>query len=177
MTAMCAPVSPGTTNWRVALPMPLIDADGRELLLRLIVPADESAIRVLHEGCSIATLRWRYFGGGEQVEHLLSWIFDAGQGEAVGVWAQDRLVAIGNLMLPDSTGTGEVAFLVEDAWQGRGIGSALVDLVTDLARDEGCRYLHADVSLDNGRMRVLFARRDWKSTVLDGDYSMGLLLA
>ena len=46
-----------------------------------------------------------------------------------------------------------------------------------LKQQTAYRYLHADVSLDNGRMRVLFARRDWKSTVLDGDYSMGLLLA
>ena len=70
-----------------------------------------------------------------------------------------------------------MAFLVEDAWQGRGIGSALVDLITDLGRDEGCRCLHADVSLDNGRMRVLFAKRHWHGTVVDGDYSMDLPLS
>ena len=176
-TVTCATIFPGTTHWRGGLPVSLHDSRGTELFLRFLVPADEPAIRGLHERCSTATLRWRYFGGGAQVEHLLSWIFDTSQGEAVGVWAEGRLVAIGNLILPDATGTGEVAFLVEDAWQGRGIGSALVDLITDLGRDEGCRCLHADVSLDNGRMRVLFAKRDWHGTVIDGDYSMDLALA
>ena len=75
------------------------------------------------------------FGGGAQVEHLLTWIFDETRSEAVTAWSQGQLVAVGNLLLPDASGVGEVAFLVEDAWQGRGIGSTLVDVVTDRGRD------------------------------------------
>lgn len=176
-TTVPAPALPGTREWRLGLPAWIHDARGAELLLRFVTPADEGAIRGLHARCSEQALRWRYFGGGAQVEHLLTWIFDETRSEAVTAWSQGQLVAVGNLLLPDASGVGEVAFLVEDAWQGRGIGSALVDLITDLGRDEGCRCLHADVSLDNGRMRVLFAKRHWHGTVVDGDYSMDLPLS
>jgi RimJ/RimL family protein N-acetyltransferase len=78
------------------------------------------------------------------------------------------LVGLANLMDPDAAGAGEVAFLLADAWQNRGLGSQLVDLVTDLGRDEGARSLHADVTLDNGRMRTLFARRGWTAAIGTG---------
>ncbi|HOA58897.1 MAG TPA: GNAT family N-acetyltransferase [Dermatophilaceae bacterium] len=175
-TTMSAPALPGTREWRLGLPAWIHDARGAELLLRFVAPADEGAIRALHSRCSERALRWRYFGGGPQVDHLLTWIFDETRSEAVTAWSHGQLVALGNLLLPDADGVGEVAFLVEDAWQGRGIGSTLVDVVTDRGRDNGARLLHADVSLDNGRMRVLLARRGWLGKVVDGDYCMDLLL-
>jgi hypothetical protein len=58
-----------------------------------------------------------------------------------------------------------------------GIGSTLVDVVTDRGRDHGAGLLHADVSLDNGRMRVLLARRGWVGKVVGGDYCMDLVLS
>jgi GNAT superfamily N-acetyltransferase len=173
-TTILAPALPGTREWRLGLPAWIHDSHGAELLMRFVGPADASAIRALHSRCSVQALRWRYFGGGDQVEHLLSWIFDASRSEAVSVWTHGQMVALGNLLVPDATGVGEVAFLVEDAWQGRGIGSALVDVVTDRGRDWDARSLHADVSLDNGRMRVLLARRGWIGKVVDGDYCMDL---
>ena len=176
-TTVPAPALPGTREWRLGLPAWIHDARGAELLLRFVTPADAGAIRGLHARCSEQALRWRYFGGGAQVEHLLTWIFEETRSEAVTAWSQGQLVAVGNLLLPDASGVGEVAFLVEDAWQGRGIGSTLVDVVTDRGRDHGAGLLHADVSLDNGRMRVLLARRGWAGKVVGGDYCMDLVLS
>ena len=119
-TTVPAPALPGTREWRLGLPAWIHDARGAELLLRFVTPADAGAIRGLHARCSEQALRWRYFGGGAQVEHLLTWIFDETRSEAVTAWSQGQLVAVGNLLLPDASGVGEVAFLVEDAWQGRG---------------------------------------------------------
>jgi RimJ/RimL family protein N-acetyltransferase len=158
------------------LPCWIHDSRGVELLVRALVPTDEPAVRDLHAQCSPETLRWRYFGVSSQLEHLLTWVFDRAQGQALGVFAHGRLVGLANLMDPDAAGAGEVAFLLADAWQNRGLGSQLVDLVTDLGRDEGARSLHADVTLDNGRMRTLFARRGWTGAIVDGDYCMGLAL-
>ena len=52
----------------------------------------------------------------------------------------------------------------------------MVALLGERGRAEGCRSLHADVSLDNGRMRTLFAHRGWTGHIEDGDYSMDLQL-
>ncbi len=163
-----------TRAWGPALPAWTSDGRGADVLVRLLVPPDAAAIRYLHERCSDDSLRWRYFVVFGQLEHLLTWVFDRTRGRAVGVFAEGRLVALANLMHPDATGTGEVAFLVADDWQNRGLGSLLVDLLTALARDEGARALHADVTMDNGRMRTLDARRGWTGAILDGDYCMDL---
>ncbi len=158
------------------LPTEILDSHGIPLLVRLVEPSDEAAIRDLHERCSERALRWRYLGIGPQVEHLLRWVFDRSIGEAVGVFHGEHLVALSNLSCPDRHGVGDVAFLVADAWQGRRIGSQMVTLLGERGRAEGCRTLHADVSLDNGRMRTLFAHRGWTGHVEDGDYSMDLQL-
>ncbi len=163
-----------TRSWTTPLPAWMHDNRGVDLLVRPLLVLDEAAIRDLHARCSIETLKYRYFGVSDQLEHLLTWVFDRSQGQAVGAFSEGRLVALANLMNADSHGAGEVAFLVADDWQGRGIGSMLVDLLTDLGRADGCVSLHADVSLDNGRMRTLFAHRGWHGVIEDGDYCMDL---
>jgi GNAT superfamily N-acetyltransferase len=52
----------------------------------------------------------------------------------------------------------ELAFEVVDAHQGRGIGSALVDAVTTVARDNGIRWFEATVEPGNAASEALLAR-------------------
>lgn len=53
----------------------------------------------------------------------------------------------------DAAGSGEVAFAVADDLQGRGIGSALMRQVVELARARGVRRLTATLFADNAPMR------------------------
>lgn len=39
----------------------------------------------------------------------------------------------------------EFAIVVADAWQGRGIGTRLLDKLIDIARRRGLRQLHGDI--------------------------------
>jgi GNAT superfamily N-acetyltransferase len=65
-------------------------------------------------------------------------------GEVVGVARYDRSPA-------DPT-TAEFAVLVEDAWQGVGLGRQLIGNLTALAARRGVRTLTATVQADNDRM-------------------------
>ena len=65
---------------------------------------------------------------------------------------------------PDGTPAGvpssvEVAFVVQDAWQGRGLGTILLDAVLRAAAARGVRQFRAFVLADNRRMLGLLARR------------------
>jgi GNAT superfamily N-acetyltransferase len=65
-------------------------------------------------------------------------------GEVVGVARYDRS--------PADPASAEVAVVVEDAWQGVGLGRQLLLELTELARRRGVRTLTATVQPDNDRV-------------------------
>src|SRR3982751_1611455 len=71
-------------------------------------------------------------------------------GEVVGIARYDRP--------PGDPSTAEVAVVVEDAWQGVGLGRQLITEVTDLAARRGVRRLTATVQPDNAPVLGLVRR-------------------
>lgn len=71
-------------------------------------------------------------------------------GEVVGVARYDRS--------PDDPGAADFAVVVEDAWQGLGLGRQLLVELTGLAVRRGVRGLTATVQMDNDRMLRLIHR-------------------
>jgi RimJ/RimL family protein N-acetyltransferase len=67
-----------------------------------------------------------------------------------------------------SRDTAELAFEVVDAHQGRGIGSALVDAVTAVARSNGITWLEATVEPGNAASEALLARAGIRLFASDG---------
>jgi ribosomal protein S18 acetylase RimI-like enzyme len=70
--------------------------------------------------------------------------------DVVGVARYERV--------PDDPSTAEFAVLVEDAWQGVGLGRQLLRELTDLAARRGVRVLTASVQADNDRVIGLVRR-------------------
>ncbi len=68
----------------------------------------------------------------------------------------EELLAIARYDADPATGLAEVALVVRDEWQGRGIGSALFVRLIGLARTQGVRGFTAQVLATNGRMLRLF---------------------
>jgi len=77
-------------------------------------------------------------------------------GEVVGVARYDRS--------PADPATAEFAILVEDAWQGMGLGRQLLTELVDLAVDRGVTTLTATVQRDNDRVLGLIRRLLPRST-------------
>ncbi|MGY1639221.1 GNAT family N-acetyltransferase [Geodermatophilus sp. SYSU D00742] len=70
--------------------------------------------------------------------------------EVVGVARYDRAAA--------DPATAEVAVVVEDGWQGAGVGRQLLRELLDLAGRRGVRTVTADVQADNDRVVGLVRR-------------------
>ena len=89
-------------------------------------------------------------------------------GEAGG-----RVVAVARCFrLPERGEDAEVAFVVEEAAQGQGIGTAVLDRLADIARRRGIRRFEADLVAGNRRMIDVF--RNCGFTIEDRRFEAGI---
>lgn len=137
--------------------------DGATVHLRPIHPGDAHAVRDLHGRLSAETIYYRFFGP-------LHTLGDAMLDRFVNVDYRDRFALVAVLgddiiavarweRLASGPGSGddaEVAFLVDDAHQGRGLGTVLLEHLAAAASEAGIARFVADTLPDNSRMLRLF---------------------
>ena len=158
-----SPAAAYPPSWRADV----VVADGGTVHLRPIEPSDADALVAFHAGLSEHTRYLRYFSAYQTmpdkdvvrfttVDHvdrvalvvLLS-------GEIIGVGRFDRLA---------DPAQAEVAFVVADAHQGRGIGSVLLEHLAAAARERGVRRFVAEVLAENGRMVRVFTDAGYQAS-------------
>lgn len=116
--------------------------DGGEVVLRGARPQDAQAVAAMHLRCSLETTYGRYFTQLPRVSRRWQEALLSTDLALVAVRGRD-VVALGNL----STGPGgaELALLVEDAQQGRGLGTALAAQLAATARLLGHRSVRLEL--------------------------------
>ncbi|WP_412540328.1 GNAT family N-acetyltransferase [Longispora sp. K20-0274] len=130
--------------------------DGTRLPVRLLHPDDLTEVQALHRRCTAETRRARYFVARRQLTgHMWRAFCDPAWGVTYLVQAGQRAVALAHLAYTPEPGVAELAVLVEDGWQERGLGRSLVGLLVADARDRGLAELRASLLADNVRMRRL----------------------
>jgi acyl-CoA synthetase (NDP forming)/GNAT superfamily N-acetyltransferase len=136
-------------------------SDGTTVQLRPIRPADAPEIVAMHSRFSDRTRYLRYFSPYPRIPERDLHRFvhvDHHDREAFVVVSGDRILAVGRF---DRLGPGatdaEVAFVVEDAHQRRGIGPVLLEHLAEAARQEGITRFVAEVLPANGAMLRVFA--------------------
>jgi GNAT superfamily N-acetyltransferase len=126
--------------------------DGKELVLRPAGSADLTPLLEMHGRCGVDSLYRRYLVGtsGPTRQQLGRMIGPARGAALVAQDGDGRLVALANLI-----GEGEVAeaaLLVEDGWQRRGIGTALLRRLIALSQPSGFRAIVLHTHADNAAM-------------------------
>jgi acyl-CoA hydrolase/RimJ/RimL family protein N-acetyltransferase len=69
---------------------------------------------------------------------------------------RETIIGMGQYFIDELTHTAEVAFVVQDAYQGKGVGSELLSYLTYLAKKRGLHGFTAAVLMDNKKMLKLF---------------------
>ncbi|MFF4083901.1 GNAT family N-acetyltransferase [Streptomyces sp. NPDC001777] len=125
--------------------------EGNEITVRRADREDLPAARAMHGRCSEQTLRLRYHGPVRDADRYLDHLLSPRFGRTLAAQtASGRLVALGHLLWDgDET---EVALLVEDDWQRRGIGSELLGRLVALAAEAGCESVYAVTRASNTGM-------------------------
>jgi GNAT superfamily N-acetyltransferase len=78
--------------------------------------------------------------------------------------AKEMAVALAELACDRSSDTGEIAVVVRDDWQRKGIGTFLLGQLVRIAHQGGLTYLRADLFADNYPMRRLLCSLGLPST-------------
>ncbi|MFD4375514.1 GNAT family N-acetyltransferase [Streptomyces sp. NPDC058486] len=125
--------------------------EGNEITVRRADQRDLAAARAMHDRCSARTLNLRYHGPVGDADRYLDHLLSPRFGRTLAVQtASGRLVALGHLLWDgDET---EVALLVEDDWQRRGIGSELLGRLVAMAEEAGCESVYAVTQASNTGM-------------------------
>ncbi|MEU6880021.1 GNAT family N-acetyltransferase [Streptomyces sp. NPDC046712] len=125
--------------------------EGNEITVRRVDQSDLAAARAMHDRCSERTLGLRYHGPVGDADRYLNHLLSPRFGRTLAVQtASGRLVALGHLLWDgDET---EVALMVEDDWQRRGIGSELLGRLVAMAVEAGCESVYAVTQSSNTGM-------------------------
>ncbi|GGZ86758.1 hypothetical protein GCM10010389_26330 [Streptomyces echinoruber] len=125
--------------------------EGNALTIRRADSRDLAAARAMHERCSADTLRRRYHGPVGDADRYLDHLLSPRFGRTLAAQtASGRVVGLGHLLWDgDET---EVALLVEDAWQRRGVGGELLARLVAMAAEAGCESVYAVTQSSNTGM-------------------------
>ncbi|MGB6945581.1 MAG: bifunctional acetate--CoA ligase family protein/GNAT family N-acetyltransferase [Bryobacteraceae bacterium] len=132
--------------------------DGAELLIRPIRPEDEPMIARFHERLSERSVYLRYFhliDLDRRVSHdrLIRICFnDYDRDIALVAEYGDAILAVARLRKIDATGA-ELAVLITDEYQGRGLGTELSRRLVEIARAEKIERVIAEILPENIHMQ------------------------
>jgi acyl-CoA synthetase (NDP forming)/RimJ/RimL family protein N-acetyltransferase len=144
----------------------IVAADGGTVHLRPICPDDADALTGLMDRSSDQTRYYRFFGPMKRLSdkdlHRFTHV-DHDKRVAFVVLLGDQLIAVGRYDRYPGTDDAEVAFLVEDAHQGRGLGSVLLEHLAAAGRERGIRRFVAEVLAQNSKMVRVFRDAGYKA--------------
>jgi acyl-CoA synthetase (NDP forming)/ribosomal protein S18 acetylase RimI-like enzyme len=134
-------------------------SDGGTVHIRPITPADADKLVAFHSRLSDRTRYYRYFGpyprmpkrDVERFSHV-----DYVNRVALIALLGDDIVAVGRFDRLGEQRSAEVAFVVEDGHQGRGLGSILLEHLAAAARECGLDGFVAEVLAENSQMVRVF---------------------
>lgn len=145
--------------------------DGTGVPVRGIRPGDAPALRELHGRLSEHTVYMRYFGPMKELsEPKARHVADANNREGYALVALDpgdpgRVVAVAGYEKVGTTSDAEYAVLVEDGFQGRGLGLGLTRELVEVARSRGIENLYALVMHENTDMLRLLRGLDLRESI------------
>jgi GNAT superfamily N-acetyltransferase len=142
--------------------------DGTTILIRAVRPDDKPRFRAAFANLERNSIYRRFLGYKKELtdadlEHATEVDFDravalvatAGSGDAEAIIAGARYVSDPG---PAPHCNAEIAFLVEEDYQGQGIAGCLLDHLVRIACAKGLSQLYADVLANNRPMLTVFER-------------------
>ena len=158
--------------------------DGTQVNFRPIHPTDEARVKELFYALSEQTVYYRYSAHltrlpSKQVRDFV-YIDHRNEVAIVGTVPEangEQIIAVGRYYLDAKTNCAEVAFVVRDQWQNRGIGKFLLKYLIQIAKRNGIAGFTAQVLKQNKPMQIVLNQSSCsvRSTLEGEAYSFELM--
>jgi len=171
--------TPETTVYPEEFETTMVEKDGTKLLVRPIEPTDEEMLSDMFYDLSDQTIINRFFSMLKSMPHrrlqefcVIDYEDEMSLVVLHGKRPKQKMVGVGSYHMNPSTKRAEIAFLVADDWQGRGIGTYLMKELVKIARAKRIRGLTAEVLRDNVAMIALMHKAGVtpRSSIVNGSY-------
>ncbi len=130
--------------------------NGTEVFFRPVMPTDESLMQDLFYSLSEESIYYRFFTGTSVMPHArvqrfttIDYQRELAIVAVVGEGGHEQIIAVGRYTVEPDTNVAEVAFLVRDDWQRKGIGTWLQNYLIEIAKRRGIAALKARTLADN----------------------------
>ena len=151
--------------------------DGTEIFFRPVKPTDEPALAGMLYSLSSESVRTRFFTSTITFPHKdvqrqtnIDYKNDLAIVACVPGVGGDEIVAIAQYFLEPKLQTAEIAFVVHDEWQQKGMGTFLLTYLCEIASDRGVKSLTARVQTANRAMLAVFQNSEYNvRTEFDGE--------
>jgi acetate---CoA ligase (ADP-forming) len=140
--------------------------DGSTMRLRPPGPEDAAALLAFFQSLSDESLYLRFHGHPSVDARLVDPVLEPDwfeRGALIGAH-EDRVVAVANYVRLRDVRTAEVAFAVADDFQGRGVGTRLLEQLAAAAGGVGIEEFVAEVLADNTAMLRVFTDAGFEAT-------------
>jgi len=156
-----------SANYPLAIETMKTFKDGLELKIRPIKPSDEDMMRRHFYTFSDESKYLRYFTNIRTMPHAdMQKYVNIDYKKFMSIVAvlqkgnSERIIAEGRYAEYPQEKTHELAFLVDEEFQGKGIGTFLVNYLIKIAKERGLSKLSASVLHENNKMIEVFKRAD-----------------
>ncbi len=139
--------------------------DGAHVTIRPIKPDDEPQIREMFYSFSEQTVYLRYHGQLKSMPHNRLQVFcnvdydtEMALVGVVGSENNEEVVGVGRYLTDPGKRTAEMAFVVADEWQRKGLGTVFFRRLLEIGHKDGIQTFTADVLAENSGMLKIFHR-------------------
>lgn len=132
--------------------------DGSTVHVRPVRPGDRPAIRKFLDGLSLESIGFRFFGM-PSLDWAADWSVEVDYADRFALLAESgspRAIVAHAAYVRERADRAEVAFLVADAWQGKGISTVLLAHLAEVAKAHAIATFTAQVLPHNHRMVQVF---------------------
>jgi acyl-CoA hydrolase/GNAT superfamily N-acetyltransferase len=137
--------------------------DGETVLVRPVRMSDEEALQRLFYELSDASTHQRFMAhrhihSHEEMQDLVDFDDELNMGLVACDPEHGDIIGMSRFDVDPATRLAEVALVVRDDWQGRGVGTLLMKRMSEIARARGLAGFSADVLASNKPMLMVFQR-------------------